>query len=104
MRVSFRRVLAGSALAAVLVSGLPSRGEAGPARDRAPSLRSVPSSWPRLAAVGEAWNELWRWVVQASGGASAGGHPPGDGNGSSGSTPVPPKGDQGSGIDPDGKP
>ncbi|HSN89088.1 MAG TPA: hypothetical protein VL025_20150 [Thermoanaerobaculia bacterium] len=100
MKRSFRRVLAGSALAAVLVSGFPSRGEADPARDRAPSLRSVPSSWSRLAAVGEAWNELWGWVVQASGG----GRHPGDGNGSSGNTPVPPKGDQGSGIDPDGKP
>jgi hypothetical protein len=103
MNLSVRRLLAGAALAAVLVPGIPSRAEAAPARDRAPSLRSV-SSWSPLAAAGEAWNAFWGWVAQAAEGES----PPGDGSASSGGTPVPPdpkdKSDKGSGIDPDGNP
>lgn len=101
MKPSFRRLLTGLALGAVLVSGLPSLVEAAPVQDRAASLRSAPAAWSPLSAVGEAWSAIWGWVVQAAGGERR----PGDGSASSGGTPVPPpEGDKGSGIDPDGKP
>ncbi len=102
MSLRVRRVLAGLALGAVLVSGLPSLVDAAPANGRAPALRSVPSSWSPLSAAGEAWRAVWGWVVQVAGGEV----PPGEESNSSGGSPVPPlpKGDQGSGIDPDGQP
>lgn len=102
MKWSARGVLSGLALGAVLVAGLPSRGEAAP-RERTPSLRSVPSAWSPLSALGEVWSAFWDWTQSPGEGRH-----PSDGQGSSGSTPVPPeperKGDEGSGIDPDGKP
>jgi hypothetical protein len=99
MSLNVRRVLTALALGAVLVSAVPSRSEAAPAQERSPAMRPE-QVWAPLAALEELWNSLWVWAAQAS---SEDKHP-GGGQGSSGSSPVPPgPPDQGPGIDPDGR-
>lgn len=98
MSLNPRRVLTVFALGAVLVSAVPSRGEAAPAKDRSPAARSV-WSWAPVAALEEIWESLWGTAAQASNAPQPGNN----GQGSTGSTPVPPDPDKGPGIDPDGR-
>ncbi|HEX2223808.1 MAG TPA: hypothetical protein VHN15_06360 [Thermoanaerobaculia bacterium] len=99
MKSKVRRFLTALTLGTVLVSAVPSLSEAAPAKDRSPAMRSV-RVWAPFASLAELWNSLRGWAAQAS----TEGKKPGDGEGSSGSSPVPPgPPDQGPGIDPDGK-